>query len=327
MALITRYLKTSNPGADPDVYTSLAAWEAAEQADLVAAGDSHELVCDAWVYVGDVTISGWTTGPGNKITIKAAPGHEHNGVQGAGVKFTVDNYSQEATVVCDVPYLNFLDVEIKQTLYRAGVLTVAGNLFFDRCIIEGQSSSGGNDGAAFSLNTYPGILIQNCWLIQTRTGQSGTGVVRYYRGAGTPVPVFKNCTFVGERGIYGAGSSAFEMPLVENCVFATSLEAVNGAGGTTWPAGTRNNAVWGAQSSFGVDAVTGIGASDFVDEPNDDYSIDATSALYDAGADLSAEFTTDIQGNTITTWSIGAFQVAGGAPATGPDLLLGAAGV
>ena len=81
-----------------------------------------------------------------------------------------------------------------------------------------------------------------------------------------------------------------------------------------------------AQTTFGTNTVTGIGSSDFVDEPNDDYSIDATSALYDTGVDLSAEFTEDIANTTITDWSIGAFQVSA-APSTGPDLLLGAAGV
>ena len=333
MAVVTKYLKTSNPGADPDVYTSLDAWNTNEATDLVSAGDSHVLECDAGVYVGDVTIAGWTTGPSNTVTIKAAAGDEHNGVPGAGVHFTVNNFDQIATVICNISNFRLFDVEISQTAFRAAFdfEETGSGLLIDRCILRGSSSSGGNAGGALNLGDTSDQIIRNSILIQTRTGQSLTGVIRYLRGSGDS-PIFQNCTLVGERGVYGAGSSAFQMPLFENCVFATSLEAANGSGGTTFPAGTRYNAFWGAQTTFGTNTVTGIGSSDFVDEPNDDYSIDATSALYDAGVDLSAEFTEDIANTTITDWSIGAFTFVSAAtptnigPTVGSVSLAGAAG-
>ena len=81
MALITRYVNTgSTSGGDGTTndttganraYVSLSAAEAAEQTDLVSAGDSIEILCSGSTHdTTIVTFSGCTTGASNTITVK-----------------------------------------------------------------------------------------------------------------------------------------------------------------------------------------------------------------------------------------------------------------
>jgi len=317
MAVVTKTLKTS--GGD---YSSLSAWEAGEQTDLVTAGDSHVLECDAGTYIGDVTIAGWTTSASNRITIKAAAGSEHNGVRGAGVKFTVDNFSNDATIDCEVDFLTFLDVEIEQTEFRSAIKLggVVGGCYAKRCILSGDSSGGGNVGGGLTLNdTNIENMFESCLIIQSRS-QTSSGAVRYNRGS-LEEPQFYNCTFVGDIGAYGTGSSAYLMPFFQNCAFATEVDACTAAGGETYRSGVSHNAFWTGTTAFGTNQVTGIGSSDFENYVAyggalGDYSIDATSSLYDVGTDLSAEFTADIANTTITDWSIGAYTFVSAATPT-----------
>lgn len=89
MATITRFVNTaSTAGGDGTTnattganraYASLSEWEAAEQTDLVAAGDVAEVICSGTVDTTSVIIAGWTTGASNFILIHATD-DKHSGV-------------------------------------------------------------------------------------------------------------------------------------------------------------------------------------------------------------------------------------------------------
>ena len=305
MSVITKTLKTS--GGD---YSTLAAWEAGEQTDLVTDGNSHVLECYTGAYNGAVTISGWTTGPSNRITIKAAAGEEHNGVFRAGVDFNTTSFGDGLAVVeTDIGYITLQDLGIYQTKFRCALkIDAEPGIVVQRCILEGEGSSGASVGGGVTLSGSGEAEFDSCILAQTRDSSS-VGAARYSRSS-SGVATFYNCTFLGYNGIYCPNTSAPPIPLLKNCVFATGVEGIDGAGGVgalIIPAEMSHNAFWAGQTAHGTNTVTGIGSADFTDFANDDLSIDDTSSLYDVGTDLSAEFTEDIAGDTITTWSIGAF--------------------
>jgi len=68
-------------------YASMSEWEAAEQTDLVAAGDNHLVHAEG--VKGDtvsLTITGWTTGSGNGIEIRVDTDKRHTG------RFNINKY-------------------------------------------------------------------------------------------------------------------------------------------------------------------------------------------------------------------------------------------
>ena len=76
-AQVIRYVDPDAAGAAngtswADAYTSLSAWEAAEQTDLVSAGNYHTVYCRSSGGTDDTTpfaINSWTTGSSNYIVI------------------------------------------------------------------------------------------------------------------------------------------------------------------------------------------------------------------------------------------------------------------
>ena len=71
-------------------YSTLTAWEAAKQADLVTAGDIEVAECynDSTFTEAEVFIYGWTTGANNYIRIYTPAAERHDGTAYSGVKFS-----------------------------------------------------------------------------------------------------------------------------------------------------------------------------------------------------------------------------------------------
>jgi len=82
MAEVKRYVnRAADSGGDGTTngltgvncaYQTLNLWEAAEQTDLVADGDTHVVECTGTVSTQDTalcSLDGWITGPSNDITV------------------------------------------------------------------------------------------------------------------------------------------------------------------------------------------------------------------------------------------------------------------
>jgi len=212
-------------------------------------------------------------------------------------------------------------------------------LVVDRCVIA--NCSGGDDGGAVKTgdSTGPIVTISNTLFLNNSGGDESVVEGRFETH-------ILNCTFVGNTAPDGDGvvvertndtNAPFAtMELVNNIfvdnvvntggapVFFVREAGVFGSGLTTTNNLVFNNTADGG-AGFALDGrLTGNGNfSDdpaFVDAPNDDYHLEAGSPAIDAGADLSAVFTLDLDGDTRpdgAAFDIGAYE--GGTPLSVPQ--------
>lgn len=287
MAVITRTLKSA--GGD---YTLLSTWEASEQTNLVSAGDTHVLECDA-ITLNDnqAYIAGWTTDATHFVTIKAAVGQEHDGVSGNG--FLVQkNLPPDDTVVRVIQdYTVVQDIEVECLGANSGTAAISAEgvgVEIRRVIAKG-TSNGANAAKVVGTNTP---LFENCLFINGGTAclsipDSGDALIY-------------NCTAVngGTYGYQRIGALG-TLPTIRNSVAYASGTGFNGS----WHSNSSNNAT-GTGTAPGSNGINDVDACDFV---NGTWQPDGDAALAGVGADLSGTFTTDITGATRSTWDIGAF--------------------
>lgn len=299
MATVTRYLKASNPGSDPEVYTSLSAWQTAEATNLVSDGDIHVLECDAFTLSEAFTFSGWTTGVSNYIIIRPASGHEHGGVPGAGFVLTTSgNY--KTTLQCGQAYTRIEGIEVRAngTVSANCIgLSNADPIYVDGCIVSG--------GTAGISTVSASSIFRNCLAHDTGNG---------FQFGNWNAATAKNCTAADcTNGFIRIGASG-SGPTVINCVAYNNTTDFN-YDSVAYSGSSNYNASKDATAP-GANSVTGLADADFTDPSSDDWSIPNTSSdLYDAGT--TPALSTDIAGVTWTTDDIGAYAyVGGGGPTT-----------
>lgn len=287
-------------------YSLMSTWESTEQTDLVTATDTHELHCYADWPSGlndQFDIAGWTVNASSFITVKAAVGHEHNGVPGAG--FYLASNNSGAAFDLNVAYTVVQDVEFRCVYngsYPAIDLGSCNAAVLERLIAQNTNAS--NSIAAIEIRASE-TFIRNCLAINLN-GAAG----RIDQRQNTPSEI-SNCTFVGD--LQWAATSTVDVP-IRNCVFYGDVATTS----SSYSASTGYNAFSDAIDAFGTNQVVGLTTADFVDYANNDYTPAEGGALDGAGADLSATFTDDITGATRTTpWDIGAYIAA---EITGPAI-------
>lgn len=295
-------------------YTSLTAWEAGEQGNLVTLDEIHTAVCyNDWsgsglVETAGVTIDGSTTDATRYLKITVAEGHRHDGTLGSGFRvfrfdnavFTIldDNVLiewVEARSTEDGNGFNYaFDVFGEVTLFAClGVSSYAPFRFRSGalaktvraicCIAGNDSRSNPPDYAFLSVNTgYSTAELLNC------VGYSAmsTPVFQGYHSAGVRHETVKNCiAIIGGTGAAFAG-------------FDTTNSANNAAtnGASVTPPGANPY-------------TSNVTSADFVDFANANYHLVSGSGLRGAGANLYSAFTKDIDGDawpSAGAWDIGA---------------------
>lgn len=286
-------------------YTTLSAWEAGEQRNLVTADEIAVAVCyNDWPsgLNDNVTVAGWTTDATRYVKITVAEGHRHNGTPESGFWITrttgaqVVRSGQTGTVI---EWVDAFNNNTSVTDGRAFYLTAVGTV---RNCIARSAYTGGNtlnfclDAASTSsdfisclaMGGYNGVRNSGRILNCVVTGAT-VGVVRL------PALVVKNTVSYNNTTNWGSGS---------------------------YDAGSSNNATSSATDDTpnANSGITGVTSAAFVDAANNDFHLASGSVLRGAGVNLYSDFQTDVDGDTWPSsgaWDIGFdYYVAAGGSLT-----------
>jgi hypothetical protein len=309
--MATTYTKIIDPdnGTGTD-YTSLNAWESSRQGDLVTLDTIEVAECRCTAGSADTTavdLDGWTTGASNYIKIWTDPddNYRHTGLYLTGNYYRIEVSSAPSAYGVFAIRENYVRIDGIQVYMNYDSIYHAG-------LNPGYTSGSGD------------IQISNCIL------QANNGWAQYRKGingGGAVVSTIWNNVIYGVDDSNSSGIESQTAHQIFNNTFYDCNYGVNQSGGTG--ALLKNNAAIGCTDGFygTFDAGSDYNCSDisgdapgansvdttqtdaqlFVDVGNDDFHIvDTSSDLYNAGADLSAQFTTDVDGQTRSNWDIGA---------------------
>lgn len=288
-------------------YTTLSAWEAAEQADLTALDEIRTAVCyrDWPAGLNDhLILGGWVSDATRYPRVTVAEGHRHGGIPNAGfwVSRTVD---YDGPISVRQAYSRVEWVEARNTS-TSGIAVTAGNAQIINCIAR----SGWFPNAAFGVSGSNGTYIQ---------------CLAYSSGRGFVCGDWASQTFLGcvsannqTHGYMSGGGSSIT---VRNCVsYGNGEQAYQG---TSWSSSSTHNATSSATDDApGGNSVVGVTAASFVDAAANDMHLAAGSPLIGAGANLYAQITHDIDGDAWPSsgaWDIGFdhYVSGGGGPTLG----------
>jgi hypothetical protein len=286
-------------------YTLMSTWESSQQGDLVTAGDNEVLECYGDDYggadgalVNNVNIAGWTTSASNNITVRAAAGEGHGGVQrrDGGTGFAL--YSTNNTVLyISVDHTVISGIELSSSGVEFPAIDLTGNtVYIHSCIVWTENISGSQK--CINMNQGGSVYdIRNCvimqtagWAFDTRNSVSAT---------------VDSCTIISD-GTGGNGAVGGDL---RNCVSYGYAGACITAVNSQSYCATEDN------TASGTGAVTGVLAGDFTNLSLRQFTPATDGKLDGTGTDLSGTFTDDIAGNTRSVpWEIGAYEIvaAGG---------------
>ncbi len=310
--MATTIIKTIKPsGGD---YTSLSAWEAGEQRDLVTLNEIAVAECYSMSDLTTVLVSGWVTDATHYIRIYTPTAERHDG------KWNTAKYRLEP----DARYASVLDVRVPYTQIDGLQVRRAHVGSGDTRMVIIFSGGASNCQLSNSILTAPGV--------------SSVGI---YMTSASPLFIYNNLIYdiLNGAGVNGYGSLFAYNNTIVGCV--TGFDHKTGDASQTWT--LKNNLVSGSTTAdyvngsgtFTVDycasgdatANTWAGTGNrinqvftFVDSAGKDFHLaSGDTGARDFGRDLSADpnlaFTTDADGQTRSgVWDIGAdeYVVTGG---------------
>jgi len=308
-ATITRYI-------DPDVvgglgngtswanaYSSMNAWEAAEQTDLVSDTNIHIVYCRASSGTADATsttINGWTTGASNYILIEAADGDQ-------AVKTGIDA-NRYRLAVTDGTCLFIYEDYVRINKLQIQPLFSATSTYY------------GTDIANQTTNND--IRISNCYY----DANGGTRYGIRIWDADANLKIWNTIFTVGNRGFL-VGLSGADVEMYNSIVYGSAADGVEYQAGTTGV--LKNNAIFNNNDDIdnagtvtidyvasddgdGTNAVAASGgnwANEYNNVAGGDYTLLNGGNCYQGGADnpSSGLYTTDMEGDSYNggAYSIG----------------------
>ena len=311
MATITKTIKPS--GGD---YTSLSAWEAGRNANLITSGNIEVAECYAMSDTTAVVIDGWTTDAADYIKIYTPTSERHVGVWNTSkYRLEVTGLVGSAAIINKESFVRIdgLQVSASQSSSSADVISTwsvdADNceLQFSNNILKGVSNTFGSGVYAYTGAHTGKVKIWNN-IIYDLTTATGFGIYCSFNASSANFYVYNNTVKNCGYGIYNQNATTPAK------AYNTLISGCTTAGSGTWVAGTGYNATNNASMAY---TVTGgatadrtsqtfsfVGASDF-------HLTSGDAGARDYGIDLSADanlaFSTDIDAQTRSgSWDIGA---------------------
>ncbi|MCE9586679.1 hypothetical protein K8R04_05230, partial [Candidatus Uhrbacteria bacterium] len=298
-------IKTIKPAGGGD-YTTLAAWWTFAAAQATA---DQWAECYSGGDLGPIDDSGGmaaTSDATHYPQIYVAGGHEHGGGISAGA------YTTGIVSFGNVNYWHVIGLRVGNN--SASNLQLFGTGFFmDRCLAVHTSGISGSLMFVIFNGGLETSYVRNCAAYSIVTGSTAFDL---FNGGPTFID---NCTAVSRNG---NGNRGFRLDLVyadtitlRNCVacgFNQNGDYEGSAFGGTIVMSTCVSSDATADDFGGSGNLINQNFYDlFADPLHGDFRLRPGSALIDAGANLSADFTTDIVGRTRPAsgpWDIGAFE-------------------
>jgi len=312
MATIERYVDTDVVGGLGDgtswanAYSSLNAWEAAEQTDLVSDGDLHIARCRASSGTADTTgffIMGWTTGASNYIEIRVDPVDRWDGEGWADAAYRIDDSAGNAIYILE-EYVRLTGLQLRSADDEAinSTASGAGELQISHCLFSGADSGSNkqclrlvgpgasNDGVA---------KIWNCLFLDC----PDLYYAAIYLGEANLTVYAENCTFVNVET--GVRMSSIDQENFKNCKF----DCTDAFYGTFTDNDANNDYNFSSENTYDV-ALGSNGAYNqtFSYVGGGDYHSASDDPCIGQGIDLSSGdigFTDDIDGETRSAWDVG----------------------
>lgn len=308
MALVETYVDPDGTGD----YTSLNAWEAAEQTDLVTDGDSHKVWCESSSGSADTTaveINGWTTVSSNTITIQAADGHRAS-TEWDATKYRLSVDGNEAFKTSDQnTILDGLQIEAysdSSLTYRAVRVSYSGRSATIKNSYIRAIGTTNTTYRALEINDYGGTTVVNTVIEAQGLASSFAALNIGVSNNASNKNTFYNCTIISDASDCVYGGNTVD-------VF-TNVIAYHTDSGTCFPAtsfvGDYNYS--SDATAPGANSLTNQ-SDPFTDSANGDFSLASGVNAIDAGIGPSSDANvpaTDINGNTRsgTTCDIGAAE-------------------
>lgn len=270
------------PGGAGD-YSTLQAWETAQQRDLVAVDEVARALCTNVSATADTTVAtvaGWTLDATRKILIEA--GTAHGGVFNTGAYY-LSHTTAGAGLTFNDPSM-FADVTgIQVTTSNAngdGFQQInssgTGTVLFDKCIVRNTNATPAAGSIGFFLRFSMRVNLRNCLIYDMGEG------VWWFEAAG--VGNAHNCTVYNcdTSGFHAAGTA----PVLKNCATMACTDGFVG----TWGGASTNNASDVASDAPGSNPQTG--SISFVDAAGKDFHLaSGDTVAKNNGATLTGDAT------------------------------------
>jgi parallel beta helix pectate lyase-like protein len=290
-------------------YVSLSAWEAARQGVLA---DVEQAVCESGGNTDTTacTIDGSTTDATKYMEVTASATGRHAGVLSTGgTKYLLSvNAAFAAALTLSDPFTRVSGIQVRDTS-AGGTSGMAITVTAATCLIDAVLISDAS-GDGLNLTTgCGGTAVRNCVVY----GYAGEGAnVRF----GEAVTI-DNCTFAG--GTAGVGHGGGASQVVRNCYAGNTSSQDFTDGDVSNPVYTTcrcEDGIHGTATAY----ATGSGARfTNITAGSENFHIQSGSALIGAGTDLSATFTTDVDGATRSApWDVGADEFVSAATTAPP---------